>query len=151
MNPRSSVLDQMNTTADAPTLDISAKKSSFKRQQDSLSEIAHLVENCNNGLCFERLNFAERYLAKRLHVRVKLCSRSTGDDFYLAFGIRMPVFGGHINHAAHRPAKPDVGENGRWLEDRRGACESDGLTRSSGTQLFLHQRVVFRAVYPCRM
>ena len=48
MNPRSSVLDQMNTTADAPTLDISAKNSSFKRQQDSLSEIAHLVENCNN-------------------------------------------------------------------------------------------------------
>lgn len=98
-----------------------AEKSLLKRQQDARDEIAHLLQNANDGLTFKALNLAERYVEGRLELYLELRSRCCGEKFHVIvragkFQV-MPAIGGLAEYRAagiiwgnHVPsARPCVG------------------------------------------
>lgn len=62
----------------------SGEKSLLKRQQDAISSLAHLAEDCRNRLTFPPRDILERYSSGRLEIRLKLRSRRSGQKFQIA-------------------------------------------------------------------
>jgi hypothetical protein len=42
------------------------EKSAFERQQDAMNELAHLMEDCDNGLMLKTLDIAKGYVEGRM-------------------------------------------------------------------------------------
>lgn len=91
------------------------EETTFKRQQDALREIAHLLEDCRDRLAFNSGNFCERYVNGRMQVALKAPPWGQGqklvlvfsNDWVGAFGNYFaPLFRGKVLAAA---ASEDVG------------------------------------------
>lgn len=68
----------------------SLEETSLKRQQDALDQIRQLVEDANNWLTFDGLNFAERYIKGQINLAFDF--RVTGEGHHhRAFIERIPI------------------------------------------------------------